>query len=68
MKWIFVFSIIFWSLLWYTCDAFADILIIQSPGGVQTGTIITFPPPPSPYNPTWTPPPPYNPTWTPNGK
>jgi hypothetical protein len=33
----------------------ADVIIIQSPGGVQTGTIITFPTPPSPYNPTWTP-------------
>ena len=32
----------------------ADIIIIQSPGGVTEGTIITFPPPPPPY----TPPPP----------
>jgi hypothetical protein len=27
-------------------DARADIIIIQGPGGVQEGTIITFPPPP----------------------
>jgi hypothetical protein len=32
-------------------EAKADVVIILSPGGVQEGTIITFPPPPPPYPP-----------------
>jgi hypothetical protein len=49
MKWICIASVLVGSLMCFAFPpkAFADIIIIQGPGGTQEGTIITFPTPPT---------------------
>jgi len=49
MKWIFIIGVALGCIVYlaFPPKAFADIIIIQGPGGVQEGTIITFPAPPT---------------------